>query len=259
MIDDLRARQAGGGRVEALSSERHTLALATTPSGKYALAQLDDYMHLHRGQFPHRPPLSLQIEARVSATDLPGTWGFGFWNDPFSAGFGAGGMRRILPVLPNAAWFFYGSEPNHLSLRNDVPGSGFHAKVFRSPLLPSVLSLLALPTLPFFLWPLTASVLRRFASRFFNEDAVTLETDVTAWHQYQLNWQESSVEFLVDGRSVFNTTIVPRGKLGLVIWIDNQYFKFTPEGKIGMGFLPIHEAQSMDIQNLTLGQGSGYD
>lgn len=256
---DLRKREAGGGKVVTMIGEPYRFKLPPMPPGEYGLAQVDNYMHLRRGEFPHPAPVSLQLEARVSAPDLHGTWGFGFWNDPFSAGLGAGGMRRILPVLPNAAWFFYGSEPNQLSLRNGIPGKGFHAKVFRSPLLPSYLSLLALPSLPFFLWPFTARFFRRAVRLFVKEDAAPLEIDVTDWHKYQLTWRESGVEFMVDQRPMFNSPINPQGKLGLVIWIDNQYFKFTSEGQIGLGFLPTHEAQSMGIRNLTLAQDSGYD
>ncbi len=259
MINDLRKRQAGGGWVDFHSEGAYAFTLPPTPSGKYALAQLDDYVHRRRGQFPHTQPVSLGLEARVSALDMPGTWGFGFWNDPFSAGFGAGGMRRILPVLPNVAWFFYGSDPNCLSLRDDIPGTGFHAKVFRSPLFPSFMSLLVVPVLPFVLWPFAARGLRRAARWFIQEDAALLATDVTDWHHYQLSCLAQRVEFMIDGKSVFSTSITPNGKMGLVIWIDNQYFKFNPEGKVGFGFLPTQGTQSMHVRNLTLVNNCGYD
>ena len=256
---DLQKREANGGQVKVSGDKNFSFELPPTPSGKYALAQVDDYMHLRRGQFPHQPPISLHLEARVSATDLPGTWGFGFWNDPFSAGFGAGGMQRFLPVLPNTAWFFYGSDPNHLSLREDVPGSCFHAKVFRSPLLPGFLSLLALPVAPFLLCPATARILRRLARILVKEDAAALSVDVTERHHYQLDIREQHVAFLVDHRPVFHTHLWPLGHLGLVIWIDNQYFKLTPEGEIGLGFLSISTSQVMNVQNLILTKNNGYD
>ncbi len=248
---DLQKREAGGGRV-AEGEGSYFFELSPTPSGQYALAQVDDYLHLHRGAFPHRPPVTLQLEARLSAANLPGTWGFGFWNDPFSAGFGAGGMRRILPVLPNAAWFFYGSEPNHLSLRDRLPGKGFHARVFRSPLLPAVLSLAALPALPFLLWPASARVLRRLAQAFVQEDAVSLTENVTEQHHYQVQLGSAFVAFSIDHQLVFKSQFSPLGRLGLVIWIDNQYFKLTPEGHLGMGFLPMPAPQAMHIHNLIL-------
>jgi hypothetical protein len=259
MKADLNKRQAGGGVIAVSAEGDQKLSLPTTPSGKYALAQLDDYMHRCRGQFPHTQPVSLELEARVSAPDLPGTWGFGFWNDPFSAGFGAGGMRRILPVLPNAVWFFYGSDPNRLSLREDLPGEGFHAKVFRSPRLPALMSLLALPGLPLVLWPLAARGLRKVARIIVQEDAAPLAVDVTHWHHYKLHWHGQGVACLIDGRPVFSTPLSPKGKMGLVIWIDNQYFEFTSKGNVGFGFLPIQRMQSMEIRNLTLVRDRGYD
>jgi hypothetical protein len=256
---DLRKREAGGAKLVASADDVYQFKLPPMPPGEYGLAQVDNYMHLRREKFPHRAPVSLQLEARLSAPDPPGTWGFGFWNDPFSAGFGLGGMRRFLPVLPNAAWFFYGSEHNHLTLRDDLPGKGLHAKVFRSPLLPSILSLLALPALPFFIWPFTARGLRRIARLFVKEDAVSLEMDVTHWHRYTLRWEAQHVEFKVDGSSILNTRLIPNGRLGLVLWIDNQTFKFTPDGKIGLGFLATSSPQVMMVRNLTLKQHNGYD
>ena len=59
--------------------------LLQTPAGaagNYRLAQLDNYANLSREGFPHKQPASLSLRCRVSCADLPGTWGFGFWNDP---------------------------------------------------------------------------------------------------------------------------------------------------------------------------------
>lgn len=253
MLVDLQIRAAGGAEIEEMSGERFSLSLPPSPAGAYVLAQLDDYMHLQRAQFLHQVPAAVEMAARVSAPDLPGTWGFGFWNDPFNAGFAAGGMRRILPVLPNAAWFFYGSPPNHLSLRDDLPGDGFQAKIFKSPRIPSVVTLLGLPALPFLLWQTSARILRRLARTLIREEAVVLSHDVTQWHTYRIELSQDGVVFKVDGQTVCSSPIAPRGKLGLVIWMDNQYFKFTPGGKIGFGCLPAPGRQALQIQNLTLG------
>jgi hypothetical protein len=259
MLSDIQSRTAGGGRIEGKAEDGFSLTLPTVPAGTYSLAQLDDYMQLRRGQFPHTTPVTLQLQAKVSAPDLLGTWGFGFWNDPFNAGLGAGGMHRVLPVLPNAAWFFYGSAPNHLTLREDLPGDGFHAKVFRSPLLPSFASLLGLPALPLMLWPPTARVLRRLARTLVQEDAEPLAHDVTNWHTYCIELRYDRVHFKVDGEIVFSTPALPRGRMGLVIWIDNQYFEFNPQGKLGFGFLGTPASQVMDIQRLTLSRTLRYD
>mgnify|MGYP001070314186 CR=1 FL=1 len=250
MNDKLEKREANGGRVTGTSENGFHLGIPGMPSGTYGLAQLDDYMHLPRRKFPHTPPFSLRIEARVSGQCLPGTWGFGLWNDPFSVGFGAGGMSRLLPVAPNAAWFFYGSGDNHLSLRDDLPGSGFHAKTFRSPLLPSILSLAAVPGLPLLLWPLAARFVRKLSRQVVKEDATLLDVDLKDWHAYQLDWQDDSVTFSVDGEEVFQTNLSPRGRLGLVIWMDNQFFRFDSEGQIGFGFLQTFATQILAVRNI---------
>jgi hypothetical protein len=98
----------------------------------YHLAQLDDHGSFRRGDFRWKPPLTLRLQARVSAQELPGTWGFGFWNDPFSFLIGAQGMVPRLPALPDAAWLFYASPQNYLSFRDDLPAYGFLAATFRS-------------------------------------------------------------------------------------------------------------------------------
>jgi len=252
MIDQLEKREAHLGQVLGSCQDGFRLILPQSDRPRYCLAQLDDYMPLPRCKLPYQTPFSFQLEAKVSGSDLPGTWGFGLWNDPFSAGFIAGGVSRLLPVLPNAAWFFYGSEENHLSLRDDTPASGFHVKTFRSPQIPSFLSLFALPLAPFLCCPFTARTLRRLASKLIREDGRALQIDATVWHEYGLTWEDEEVNFSIDGKTIFQTPVSPRGRLGLVIWIDNQYFRFDSQGKIGFGSLKIKCEQSLSIRNIEL-------
>jgi hypothetical protein len=167
-------------------------------------------------------------------------------------GFGAGGTARFLPVLPNAAWFFFGSEQNYLSLHDDQTGNGFHVKTFRSPLLPSVFSLFGLPVLPFLIFPLGRRLIRRLARCLIKEDGKKLGIDYTSWQEYRLNWQKTQVIFSVNGENFFTTKVVPRGRLGIVIWIDNQYFRFDDEGRIKFGFLSLPSEQWMAIRNYNL-------
>lgn len=246
----LEKRQVNGGRVTPLDKAGYRMSLPELPAGQYGLSQVDDYAHLPRWRFPHQPPLRLRLEARVSANVLPGTWGFGLWNDPFSFGFGGGGMARLLPVLPNAAWFFYGSQHNHLTLDDDQPGAGFHAKVFRSPRLPSIFSLFAVPGLPFLFWPMTARLLRRCAARLTEETTTLLPEFAETWQPYELLWKRNQVVFSINHEVVLETNISPQGRLGLVIWIDNQYFRFDPEGKLGFGFLSVSTEQWLEIRGL---------
>ncbi len=252
MTIKLERRLVSGGRVTNFIENDYRLSLPVLPAGKYGLSQVDDYTHLPRWRFPHQPPLRMRLEARVSAPGLPGTWGFGLWNDPFSFGFGGGGMARVLPVLPNAAWFFYGSQHNHLTLDDDQPGAGFQAKVFRSPRLPSIFSLLVLPGLPVLFWPRAARFLRKMASGLTKESVMVLPEVAKTWQAYELLWQKNQVVFSFNQEVVMNTDISPQERLGLVIWIDNQYFRFDPDGKLGFGFLGVSTAQWLEIRGLSV-------
>jgi len=234
---ELHARTAQRGVVEAIDAGGWRLSLPPGPASQYRLAQLDDYSALPRRRFAWHAPFELRLQARLSHADLPGTWGFGFWNDPFSFSLGAKGSSRRLPALPNAAWFFYASPQNYLSLRDDLPANGLLAAVFRSPLIPGFLLAPAVLAMPLLALPLTARWLRRLARRLIQQDAARLKVDFTQPHHYQLDWQNNHVRFEVDDKPVFESPLVPKGRLGLVIWIDNQFAAFTSDGKIHFGTL----------------------
>jgi hypothetical protein len=210
---------------------------------QYCLAQLDDYTPFRRKKFPHHN-LDLSMAARVSANSLPGTWGFGVWNDPFGISPGFGGNPLRLPALPNAAWFFYASSHNYLSFRDDKPAHGFLAQTFCSPLIHPALVPAAL-ALPF-----SRKTTRRMLSSVIAEDSLRLNVDVTRWHGYRLNWSPQQVVFEVDDTLMFKTFVSPNPPLGVVIWIDNQFAAFTPEGKIGFGMLENPEPAWLEIKDI---------
>ncbi|HSF80348.1 MAG TPA: hypothetical protein VLA49_03905 [Anaerolineales bacterium] len=220
------------------------------PAGSYRLSQLDDYTNLNRREFPWQPPVHLRLRARASQAAIPGTWGFGFWNDPFSLAFGLGGGTRRLPALPNAAWFFFASPQNYLSLRDDLPANGCLAATFQSRNIPSPLLAPVALALPLLFLPPAARLLRRLGRRFFNQSAADLVFDVTAWHQYEIEWTAGQVIFRCDNRLVHQTGIVPHGPLGLVIWVDNQYAAFPPLGQLRYGTLPAAESCWIEIDQL---------
>ena len=251
MPDKLLKWEKNWGDIEAFGQDGWRLRLLETPEDVYSLAQLDDYRSLRRGQFRWQPAAQLSLEAKVSARDLPGTWGFGFWNDPFSIGLPGKSMKRPLPTLPNAAWFFYGSSENFLSFQETSQKAGLRAATFRSPLIPSVFSLGAIPFAPLLLWPFTARIIRNLAGRLIAEDSRRLVVDVTSWHVYQLIWQREKVFFFIDDEKVFQTSISPRGKLGLVIWIDNQFMQFRPNGVFKFGLLPFLSPADLRLRNLS--------
>jgi hypothetical protein len=212
----------------------------------YRDAQLDDYSGLPRNKFPHHS-LTLSLRARVSSSDIVGTWGFGLWNDPFGMSLGFGGQPFRIPALPNAVWFFGASKENYLSFQNDKPANGFIAQTFRSPKFHPLLLLAGL-TLPF-----SRKTARKLLSKVIKEDS---RGDAcvapTEWHRYRLEWSPTRVLFYVDDAQVFESPVSPNPPLGVIIWIDNQYAAFTPEGKIGFGVLENSEPAWLEITDLNL-------
>jgi len=258
-----------GAKVEGISQDNgrqaYRLSIPAGPAGKYRLAQLDDYPQLRRDGFPWRFPLRFSLSARTSSGSIPGTWGFGLWNDPFGLSLGFGGIPWRLPTLPNAIWFFGASKESYLSFRDAstvLPKSdgsaprkstgtsqrevanGFLAQTFRSPrfhpsLIPAGLAL-----------PFSRKRTRQLLGKVINEDGVALSVDVTQWHRYRFDWGENRVSFDVDDVQVFESHVSPNPPLGLVIWIDNQFAAFTPEGKIGFGVLENPEPAWLEIKDI---------
>lgn len=228
-------RSSGGGAATETQPGSWRLEIPAGPAGQYRLAQLDDYMNLPRRKLPWRAPLRFELQARVSTAHLPGTWGFGLWNDPFAASLGLKGMASRLPSLPNAAWFFYAGAQNYLALRDDHPAQGFLAATFRAPRIPSLLLAPGAVALPLLAVRPLAALARRAAARLVNESAALVPRNPLDWRAYRIDWHPDRVVFSVDGEEVFRTAVSPRPPLGLVLWIDNQYAAFPPSGRLSMG------------------------
>jgi hypothetical protein len=235
---------AGGWRLE----------IPAGPAGRYRLAQLDDYSNLPRRSFPWQVPFNLSLRARASEASLPGTWGFGLWNDPFTLSLGFGGERRV-PALPNTAWFFFASAPNYLSLRDDLPAQGRLAATFQSPRWPTALLAPAALALPLLALPPVARLTRRLGRRVVRQDAAALQADPIEWHTYRLEWGQSSVTFWVDGNLVLETGVAPLGPLGLVIWVDNQYAAWPASGRLSYGTLENHLQAWIEIDDPIIKEG----
>ena len=238
-------------------------------SSSYRDAQLDDYSQLPRHKFPHHE-LSLSLRAKASSNSIAGTWGFGLWNDPFGLSLGFGGNPFRLPALPNAVWFFSASPQNYLSFTNDKPANGFLAQTFRSPKFHLLLILAGL-ALPF-----SRKTTRRLLSKVIQEDSISLWNtgtstghmsslmsrqqavglqsqgmDVTQWHRYRLEWSVKRVLFYVDDALMFESPVSPKPPLGVILWIDNQYAAFSPEGKVAFGVLQGAE-EWLEIEELEI-------
>lgn len=234
------AQTKGQGKVISLATNHWRLVLTASDEGAYHLAQVDDYASLQRKDFPNRPPFFMVVRARASHAEIPGTWGFGLWNDPFGFSLGFGGDLLRLPALPQAAWFFHASPENYLSFRDDQPANGFLAQVFRSDLCPGVIGAGVL-------YPFSPRRARQQLSRYIWDAAQHIPCDVTQWHTYALAWLENGVHFFVDGERIFTAPFAPRAPLGVVIWIDNQFAAFPPGGKLRSGLLPVKENYWLEV------------
>ncbi len=265
----LSPRHSKNANVTRLSDNGWRMDIPAGDASAYRFAQLDDYSRLLRPRFPSQPPLTLSLRARTSGNSVAGTWGFGLWNDPFGLSLGFGGNPFRLPALPNAVWFFHASEENWLSFRDarggrtrrsaptsTSPGNGFLAQAFRSPKIPSPLlaslGLLSLPiALPTLATRKSRKWLRWLAGCFIRDTSVRVSVDQTQWHAYRLEWSLTRSAFWVDEALVFESPIGPRPPLGVVIWIDNQFAKFTPEGEIGFGVLE-GGAEWLEVEDVVL-------
>lgn len=244
-------RHTPGSQVTRLPSDGWRLEIPAGPAGHYRLAQLDDYIDLPRRAFPWQAPFNLFVRARAAQGSIPGTWGFGLWNDPFALSLGFGGERRI-PALPNAAWFFFASAPNYLSLRDDLPAQGGLAATFRSRRWPAALLALGALALPLLALPPVGRIMRRLGRRIVKQDAMALAGDPSEWHAYGLDLSQNCVTFSVDGNSVLETSVAPFGSLGLVIWVDNQYAAWPPSGRFSFGTLANDQPAWVEIEDLAI-------
>jgi hypothetical protein len=75
---------------------------------------------------------------------------------------------------------------------------------------------------------------------------------MTVWHTYALEWGSRTARFSVDGRVVLDNAPSPRGLLGLVVWLDNQYMVVTPRGRFRWGLLDISDQQWLEVSRLTV-------
>lgn len=242
-----RISTAGHGEVVQQPGQLRLTDYAT-PEGQYSNAQITTYATRH--DFIHRPPLRLTVTAWAETPPIRGTAGFGFWNHPFAPN--ERGFR-----LPRAVWFFFASSPNDIRLARDVPGSGLKAMTMDAtrplflallPAAPVGFLLMRIPALYRRLWPV--------GQRALGMSEQVLDARLLAErHTYTLDWRESSITFAVDGQPIHETDRSPRGALGFIAWIDNQYAIVTPQGRFGYGVVPLFQAQSLilettDIQSL---------
>lgn len=247
---DLREHLVNGGRIER-DGEVIRLVIPPTTSAAYADAQLDDYQHALPHVFVNRPPQRLRIRARFShpAGVMKGTAGFGFWNHPFTR---EGGV--IEP--PRNLWFFYGSPESNMQIARGAPGHGFKAAVLNSPLPPRegegvraklMQALMAAGNLALKI-PVLSSAAMAAARSVIVASERQLDLDVTAWHDFALDWTSDAAVFCVDGHEVLRTTKPPHGPLGFVAWVDNYRATATPDGQYEFAYVDVAEPQWLELK-----------
>ncbi len=251
---ELQVSKTPGATANRLEVDGWHLEIPAGSRRRYRLAQLDDHGSGQRKQFPWQPPLSFSLEGRVSAGFVPGTWGFGFWNDPFSLLMSFNKPVQRLPTLPEAAWFFYASPQSYLSFRDDLPANSLLAATFSSRHMPAALLALASPIMALSFIRGTAQWVRRLLRQYIKQDAAQVRVDPADWHAYRIEWLANGARFHVDGRLVFQTGIVPRPPLSLVIWIDDQYAAFPPHGRLKFGYQPNPAPAWLEIKDISVKQ-----
>jgi hypothetical protein len=240
--------EVGGGRVSYPASGVMLLTLPATPATRYADAQIDNYAGLRRREYPCTPPLRMRVRAQFShpADQLVGTAGFGFWNQPFMPG-------TLIPRLPRYVWFFVGTPPHDMAFVQGVPGSGPKAAtadfsrlpfLCLAPFAPVGFALMRVPRLYRALWPV--------AQWAIGAAEAPLRVDLSQPHDYRLDWRAGRSTFYVDGQVILEVAFGPRGRLGFVAWIDNQYAVITPQGRLGFGVRATPYDQWLRLEGLTI-------
>lgn len=251
----LRPSHSPGAGANLSPAGKGTLRLSSGPPGQYRLAQLDDYgdsfQQVQRRDFPWHPPLTFRIRARASAPSLPGTWGFGLWNAPLNVSLGFGSGRK-LPALPNAVWYFFASPENHLAFCDNLPGHGALAATFQAPHWPILLLAPGAAAIPLLALKPTSRFFRFLTSKLVRQDAAALSISPTEWHEYAFDWHQDQVVFQVDGQTVLETPVSPRGPLGMVIWMDNQFAAWRPDGGLQWGVLGSEGKSWVEFEELSI-------
>ena len=228
----------------------HALRLLTEDAhdGVLADAQIDDYHGRSREDLPWRPPLRLEVRARWSRPqfELRGTTGFGFWNDPVDA------AGRFV-AAPSCLWFFHASAPSRLRLRDGARREGFVAGAMRGGRVPR--PLLRAGTLALRL-PVLGRLATRIGERRVGGGDVLLpdDLDLTAWHDFRLDWTEAGASFAVDGTVVaaFESDETPTGPLGFVAWIDNNWACLEATRRYHPGRLAAPGCQSLELARVSI-------
>lgn len=233
----------GNASVSEIAPGHWQLQVAGTAE-HYSNAQLDDYHHLSRHAFPWHPPVRLSMWVKTPVAHQ-GTWGFGWWNAPYSP------LTSAMPARPASAWFF-GNGHGNMAWTPHSAATGFKAATLETrtwqslliaPFTPIILLANRVPHIYRWLWQRIMPSLR------LGETMIAMPNDDT-WHHYVIDWRVNSVTWVIDGTPVAHSPHAPHGPLGVCIWIDNQWLSATPTGQFGWGL--VDAAGILEIRDMTI-------
>jgi hypothetical protein len=94
------------------------------------------------------------------------------------------------------------------------------------------------------LWPV--------GQRAIGASEALLSVDLVDPHTYELEWRRESVTWTVDGEFIHASPSAPRGPLGFIAWLDNQYAIVTPRGQFGFGLIDTTGQQWLALDRVNI-------
>jgi hypothetical protein len=105
---------------------------------------------------------------------------------------------------------------------------------------------------PLLFLPAGSRFARRLAGGIVKHDLRALNLDPTELHKYKMVWSQGAIEFSIDGAVAFTSDLIPQPPLGLVLWLDNQFAAWRPDGRLGYGTLATPPDCWVEITDLHL-------
>jgi len=106
--------------------------------------------------------------------------------------------------------------------------------------------------LPLLWLPAASRGFRKLAASMVQQDWKELALAPTTWHEYGIQWRKDQAIFSVDGELV-HVAFAPQPPLGLVLWLDNQYAAWRPDGRFGYGTLATPPDCWVELCDLQIG------
>jgi hypothetical protein len=140
-----------------------------------------------------------------------------------------------------------------MALAKGVPGYGWKAGTFdarqwrflaMAPFAPLGFLLMRVPSLYNRLWEI--------GQRAIGVSECLVEARLDVPHTYTIEWRENGAAFYVDELLIHVTPCSPKGPLGFIAWIDNQYAVVTPQGQFGFGYVAVEERQWLAIESVLI-------